>query len=268
MTKLPKYTENKMKGNIGEAFVQYVLSEFCLVHKIDGSNDVGNDMICELVKNEYPTNLLFYVQVKYTIRKPTIGEKTLGYWEGSPIPVYVFWVKDKDHKDGISESPQFNELLSRTKYKRYTPIIHGEKQQNDEKFINFDRTGFLNCLVEDYVRCQYRVGFTPIISPRDFLTFDDKVLLGLPKELFIENIVPSYRKNILENSSSNLLGIVISLFGRWDEKKNEKDRILALDLIKMARTLMEPQENFGFRQKVSNILDQYEKIFNNDIEQK
>lgn len=59
MTKLPTYPKRKMKGNIGEALAQYVLSNFCLVHKIDGSSDVGNNLVCELIKDEHPTNLLF-----------------------------------------------------------------------------------------------------------------------------------------------------------------------------------------------------------------
>src|SRR5687768_7189459 len=120
-TILPRYTDLKRKGNTGEALAQYIFSKFCLVHKIDGSNDIGNDFICELIKNQYPTNLLFYIQIKYTDRAPRIRKETLEYWKGSPIPVYLFWIKDNIPPGAFSNDALGKSYIS---YKRYTPILH------------------------------------------------------------------------------------------------------------------------------------------------
>ena len=55
---------------MGEAFVESILSEYAIVHKIDGSKDVGLDMLCEWVKGESPTQILFAIQVKTTRKLP------------------------------------------------------------------------------------------------------------------------------------------------------------------------------------------------------
>ena len=236
-TKLPKYTQSKMKGNIGEALVQYLLSSFCLVHKIDGSNDVGNDFICELIRDQYPTNLLFYVQVKYTKNPPTIRKETMTYWKGSPIPVYVFWIRDT----GLSPSSNppnsafIHNLATEAKYKRYTPILHGKHNNDDVSFRNFDKTSFLVDLMEDYQRSQYIKGFTPILKYRDFLTLEDKLEMGLPRhELKVRRIAQEYSKNILDNSWANLFSLAITLWSKDTKLSREK----AYKLIEVAISLI------------------------------
>lgn len=200
MTNLPQYTKNKMKGNIGEALVQYLLSSFCLVHKIDGSNDVGNDFICELIKENYPTNLLFYVQVKFTARSPRIRKETIEYWKGSPIPVYVIWVKG-DPPNSFTNNDSFDSDKSEKLYKRMTPFIHNPGKHKNEKFKKFEEKDFKRDLIVDYARTQYQKGFLPIIEPRDFLTLDEKLVLRLPKyQLPVRDVIPEYKDKILKRS--------------------------------------------------------------------
>ena len=266
MVNLPKYTKDKMKGNIGEAFVQYVLSKFCLVHKIDGSNDIGNDMICELIKEEYPTNLLFYVQVKYTNRKPTIKKETLEYWKNSPIPVYIFWVKDQGGNGGSGEEirADFEKLKSMATYRRCTPIVHGELEQNTQEFKHFERRNFLKDLIVDFTKCQYAAGFVPVISPRDFLSFGEKIEIGFQQQVLYVEDIKRYQKNILKNGWSNLFGIAVSLCERWEKDKNEEDRKRALQLVQLAKQLL--SGDYENSDRFSGILNEYEnklRVLNN-----
>ncbi len=91
-----KYTDRKKKGNKGAAYLEYKLTDFVLMHKIDEAKDLGNDFICELVDGESPTRVLFFIQCKAHKDKPNLekDKKTIGYWKGFNIPVYVFWVKN------------------------------------------------------------------------------------------------------------------------------------------------------------------------------
>lgn len=43
------YPKTKQKGNKGEALVEIALSEYSIVHKIDGSKDIGLDLLCEWI---------------------------------------------------------------------------------------------------------------------------------------------------------------------------------------------------------------------------
>ena len=152
---MTKYSENKRKGNIGEAFVQAILSSFCLVHKIDGSQDLGNDFICELTKGEFPTNILFYVQVKHWSSSPQTSQmqKQFEYWKGSPIPVFLFWLNAKKTIpfDKINEL-ELKEKIIELKYKRYTPITHGNTEPKIRTFKPFTKYEFLRDLMVDYAQ--------------------------------------------------------------------------------------------------------------------
>ena len=231
MYKLPKYTRNKMKGNIGEAFVQYILSKFCLVHKIDGSNDIGNDSICELIKNEYPTNLLFYVQVKHTERKPSVRKETLKYWKDSPIPVYLFWVKGKN----TSLNYKVESIEKYIKYKRFTPIVH-KSRHKDEDFKEYSEIKFKKDLLIDYARCQYYRGFTPIIKPKDFLVSNSNEFI-VPEDVFyIKDVIPEYKNEILDKSWVNLFTVAVLLYREGEKDKNTLEMALkAIDLADLLR---------------------------------
>jgi len=252
MPDLPTYSQNKMKGNIGEALAQYVLSRFCLVHKIDGSNDVGNDFICELIKNEYPTNLLFYVQVKYTKRKPYISKTTLEYWKDSPIPVYLFWIKDvpSGHADA-------RQLIAGAQYRRETPGLHGKTKT--EKFKHFDEGFFKKDLLIDYTRTQYFKGFTPILRPRDFLKIDDKIDLGFGiHHLYIEDVIPEYTDEVLAGSWVNFFSTAVLLF-RQERFVEAKAAILLAKMLCTAKA----REKYG---SIAAALDRYvERIAGDDL---
>lgn len=264
----PTYTDEKRKGNIGEAFVQYVLSSFCLVHKIDGSQDLGNDFICELMKGKYPTNILFYVQVKYWKDKPQDSQikKTIKYWKDSSIPVYLFWVEDK--KDEFLELTK-DMLRSDSKnpylqYKRYTPIVHGNKQEKMKKFIKFSINSFLENLMIDYVRCLYKRGMTTVIEKNAF-----KNINGVKSYLYVGDIIPQeYGKEIIENSWTNLLAAASSLLLEVSKHKSllevskHKSKLkLALKNIELAKDM------FNASKKAKIRYSGFDKVIN-DIEKK
>lgn len=251
--RLPQYTKNKMKGNIGEALVQFLLSKFSLVHKIDGSNDVGNDFICELIRDQSPTNLLFYVQVKFTKRKPIIKNETIEYWKGSPIPVYVFWIKDISHPSDPPGSLSLRDLENNTFYKRYTPVVHGAN--DNQEYIEFQKIPFFRDLLEDYLRTQYRKGQTPIIRYRDYLILEDKLEMGLPRYgLHIENIAQDYSQNILKNGWSNLYSLALILH----QSTEDSDKLKAIELLKIALSIITSDDREQYSQLISELERRYE----------
>ena len=235
MSNLPKYTREKMKGNIGEALVQYLLSHFCLVHKIDGSSDVGNDFICELIKENYPTNLLFYVQVKFWKSAPTPSPTTIEYWKGSPIPVYLFWIKG-DPPSSFLNGDLLNFRNSEKYYKRMTPKLHRPEKHKKERFKKFSEKEFKRDLIVDYARTQYQRGFLPVIEPKDFLTLDEKQVLGFPKyQLLIKDVIPEYKDQILKRSWVQPF-VTANLLSRFDQGLESLQ--IALKLIHVAQELL------------------------------
>lgn len=224
MARLPKYTQRKHKGNIGEAVAQFVLSIFSIVHKIDGSNDIGNDFICELVRDQYPTNLLFYIQVKYTQDAPSIRAETKSYWRGSPIPVYLFWIKDNGDPPILFQPKDVF-------YKRYTPILHNIKKHRNEKFKEFNENVFKRDLFVDYARTQYIKGFTPILEPGDFISFEKNKYLGPRYHLYFKDVIPEYKKQILRRGWVNAFVTAGLLKNRGEYKKALKAVDLGMALI-------------------------------------
>ncbi|MDD5415921.1 MAG: DUF4365 domain-containing protein [Candidatus Daviesbacteria bacterium] len=251
MHSLPVYTANKRKGNIGEALAQYIFSKFCLVHKIDGSNDLGNDFICELIRDQHPTNLLFYVQVKYTNNPPRIKEETKEYWKSSPIPVYIFWIKDK--KPPVIFDPDLFRK-AKTYYKRLTPLLHNESKHKNEKFKPYKEIDFKRDLIVDYVRTQYKEGFTPIIEPRAFLNIDEKLQTDLPQYAFyIRDVIPEYSEDILSKGWANLFSLAVILYKKGDRENLE----LAHHLIDLAITLYK-KERGEDDSRIYNSMVEYE----------
>jgi hypothetical protein len=204
-------------SHLGEGFFLSLLSEYAILHKVDGSNDIGIDYFCEWINqgNSESTNVLFAVQLKttrvdkiiltsvgtdserswlplYEIKwknkegksngkfDNTIESRTIEYWRGFEIPVYLFVIVTEEGK----ESKMF--------YKRYTPILHKTEKEEEIKFhlaskdnsfsafankIN-NKGGFCRDLYVDYIRCNYEKGAIIHKDPRD---------LGLnqfPKEKF------------------------------------------------------------------------------------
>jgi hypothetical protein len=254
---LPKYTIEKQKGNIGEALVQYLLSDFCLVHKIDGSNDVGNDFICELIRDQSPTNLLFYVQVKYTKNKPRIKKETLEYWKTSPIPVYIFWIKDKiPPRAGIILSPDHFKDVQKM-YKRCTPVVHNEIKHKNEDYKIFERKKFKRDLIIDYTRTQYKKGFAPVVQPRDFLTLEEKKEIGFPQYQFLINdVIKEYTKEIIAGGWSNLFSLAVSII---QNDSSINDNRLVQQLLIMSKELLERDEHMTDKKRFINLINEYIK---------
>ena len=191
----------------GEGFFLSLLSEFAILHKVEGGNDIGIDYFCEWInqENSESTNTLFAIQLKttkldkivlnftgedkgisglmsYEIKRKnkeglsvgsfdnTIGSRTVEYWRGFEIPVYLFVV-------ALGEGDQENQLF----YKRYTPILHKKEKSEEIKFrlvnkgnlflafaddVN-KKGGFCRDLYVDYIRCNYERGAIIHKNPRD-----------------------------------------------------------------------------------------------------
>lgn len=187
---MAKYPKSKQLGNKGESFFESLISDYALVHKIDGSKDVGVDFLCEWVHDENPTRLLFGVQVKtrsriimskvvgdtknlleqFTVSSIKIKKTTLDYWRGFDFPIFLFLVKIQNNKPDCF-------------YKRYTPILHNKSKELDEKFYkvigeegflaykykkDHERDGgFCRDLFIDHLRCQHNKGMLSGIDPKD-----------------------------------------------------------------------------------------------------
>ena len=241
MSDLPQYSDTKRKGNIGEAFVQCILSSFCLVHKIDSSQDLGNDFICEITKGKYPANILFYVQVKYWDREPKDSDikNKLEYWEGSPIPTYLFWIDAKNTIPfEIINNLAPDRIIDQLKYKRYTPIAHKNEEPKMKVFQSFSKRVFLRDLMVDYARCLYKRGMATVIKKEDFTEIDKaKVPLG-DNCLFVGDVIPNeYKSEFICNSWTNLLATAKSLY--VSNPGNEEHLKLALEHAQLASKMIE-----------------------------
>ncbi|OGI34298.1 MAG: hypothetical protein A2259_05070 [Candidatus Moranbacteria bacterium RIFOXYA2_FULL_43_15] len=219
--------------HFGEGFFLSLLSEYAILHKVEGGNDIGIDYFCEWInqENSESTNVLFAVQLKttqidkiiltsvgndserswlpqYEIKwkdkegksngnfDNTIKPKTIEYWRGFEIPVYLFVIVVEEGKE--------NKLL----YKRYTPILHRTEREgeikfhlanNENSFLAFankatSKGGFCRDLYIDYIRCNYEKGAIIHKDPRE---------LGLnqfPKEKFFfkDLLTEQYKDKVQE----------------------------------------------------------------------
>lgn len=202
------YLKSKQKGNKGEALVESILSDHAIVHKIDGSKDIGIDMICEWVNGERPTQLMFGVQVKtldikLKLKKEkskinwleeyngsvSIKQVTLDYWRGFDFPVFVFLVDLKS---------------SKIYYKRYTSIVHGLILHTVEPFYLATKGGKFQAYVQggkhtwgfcrdlffDHLRCQHNKGALSGVNPKDL------GLRGWTKEALYKGVFDQYKNRI------------------------------------------------------------------------
>lgn len=200
----PTVHESFRIGNRGEAFLEFIMSKHCLMHKVAGYKDVGIDYICEWLNGGKPSRILFGIQVKTTekdnvkmvyegIKKRLnelnyysiknfpwpIKETTVEYWMGFNIPLYLFCVIRNSEN-------QFN-----CYYSRLTPILHrsieGEIKEKIEeikksefyqanensKFLAVKEKekmdgGFVRDLFIDSVRCYYQNGSISYRNPKNF----------------------------------------------------------------------------------------------------
>jgi len=192
-----RYTIQAKTGIKGEAFFEFLLSDHALPHRIVGSKDIGIDYICEWTYGDKPTGILFAVQVKtfaeqiatptfvdihtthnglkrYEIRNSQlrIDRKTLNYWKGLGIPVFLFAVVVKAASQEVD-----------CFYRRYTPLLtttstdpcgrYYQSFYQANEGISFHafkdagkRTqGFARDLFIDHVRCSYAKGSITYLDP-------------------------------------------------------------------------------------------------------
>lgn len=181
----------------GEAFFEALISDYSIPHHIVGSKDLGIDYICEWVYGDRPTGLLFAVQVKtrskhnvglenlgihlrfnelqkYRIKSGMleINEKTMRYWRGLGMPVYLFVIVYSDSDDHGGQLDCF--------YKRFTPVLTSTRKQEEEDYYKVNdgttflafadkdtkKYGFARDLFIDLMRCSYSKGSISYISPR------------------------------------------------------------------------------------------------------
>ncbi len=204
-THLPKVPESFKIGNRGEAFLEFIMSKHCLMHKIAGYKDIGIDYLCEWLIGESPTRILFGLQVKSSnkddIKLESLGrnkgmngletfkfksnvpsweikDKTVNYWFGFDIPLYLFFVVK-------------NNSIFDCFYQRLTPKLHKidkkkarieiqNYKENDIYKVNegnefraiIDRGkqdgGFARDLFFDSVRCAYNSGSLKYKSGSEF----------------------------------------------------------------------------------------------------
>lgn len=192
-----KYTMQAKRGIKGEAFFESLISDYSIPHRIAGPKDIGIDYICEWVFGDRPTGILYAVQIKtfleetakpgfvevderlnglhkYRIANPNliIDEKTLHYWKGLGMPVYLFAIVQSFTNAGDERLDCY--------YKRFTPVLTTEKKQeeldfykvnNGTSFIAFAhpderRLGFARDLFIDYMRWSYYKGSITYLKPR------------------------------------------------------------------------------------------------------
>lgn len=260
----PKYTHKKHKGNVGEAAAQYFLSKFSLVHKIDGSNDLGNDFICELIKDTAPTNLLFYIQVKSWRSKPTVSKSTRKYWELSPIPVYIIWIKERA-KPGQPDEPlpdDPEELFDRIYYKRMTPELHNPRSHRSEKFKKYNDVEFRRDLMVDYTRTQNVKGLTPIINARDYLTINEKNLMDIDQYvLYIKDVIPEYKNVILKQAWVQNFAVAELLYNEGGNE-NYKKALQSIDLAVSMISDTEREKFYLYYERMKSLRTDLHKIMN------
>lgn len=179
------------------------MSKHFLLHKINGYKDVGIDYLGELLVEDTPSRIIFGIQVKTSENMKVevkskginrrlnelgkfsvssvafkIEEKTVNYWKGFGIPLYLFLVL-RSANSGTYDCY----------YSRLTPILHSNsdidtkikqihdgdfyKVNNGMDFCNIIKKesmdgGFSRDLFIDSLRCSYQNGSIFHRSPKEF----------------------------------------------------------------------------------------------------
>jgi len=198
--KLPTILEFCRIGNRGEAFLEFIMSKHCLMHRIVGYKDVGIDYICEWLKGNIPSRVLFGIQVKTSERsdiklinkgtnrglnelekfliKPLpfdIKPETFAYWEGLEIPLYLFSIIKNSENNFDCYYLRLTPILHKTNNNKLEEIKKGVffKANENSDFIDLVKKekmngGFVRDLFIDSVRCSYQNGNISYRNPKDF----------------------------------------------------------------------------------------------------
>ena len=224
-----KYTIQAKRGIKGEAFFESLVSDYSLPHRIVGPKDLGIDYICEWVYGDRPTGILYAVQIKtftqktakpqfveidrklnglhkYRIANPnlTIDEKTLHYWQGLGMPVYLFAIVQTSADTGDRERLDCY-------YKRFTRVLTTNTKQEELDFYkvndgtsfiafadpNERKLGFARDLFIDYIKWSYYKGSIVYLKPRTIglnqFAADDSVFIDILRE-YSERVCFTYTK--------------------------------------------------------------------------
>ena len=196
------YTTQARMGIKGEAFFELLLTDCALPHRIVGSKDIGIDYMCEWIYGDRPTGILFGAQVKtfsaknvkttfvdndrihngldrYQIRysKLRIDDKTLNYWKGLGIPVFLFAV-------AVKSSGQQMDCF----YRRYTPLLTTTSTDPSGKYY------------EGFYRANEGVSFCAFKDT-------DRRTQGFARDLFIDHVRCSYAKGLLTYLNPEIMGL-------------------------------------------------------------
>ncbi len=200
-----KYTVQARRGIKGEAFFESLVSDYCIPHHVIGPKDIGVDYICEWVYGDRPTGVLFAVQIKtfseetvrlefvavekglneldkYEIHNShlVIDERTLHYWQGLGMPVYLFVI--------IQGCTDAGEEKLDCYYKRFTPILTKEAKWTEPDFYQ---------------------GFYKVNKGSQFIAFKNprRRILGFARDLFIDHVRWCYYKGSITYLDPRSIGL-------------------------------------------------------------
>lgn len=223
-----KYTAQAKAAIKGEAFFEALVSDYSVPHHIVGPKDIGIDYICEWVYGDRPTGILYAAQVKtlsaHYVKPQFLGlkkgfnelnefrivnsnlhidERTLQYWRGFGMPVYLFVIL---HSEPLQQGGQLDCF-----YKRFTPVLTTNTTLEQENFYKVNegttflafadqqskKYGFARDLFIDLIGCSYYKGSISYISPRTIgleqFPQEETVFIDLLKE-YHENVYRTYAK--------------------------------------------------------------------------
>ena len=201
---LPKILESFRIGNSGEAYLEFIMSKHCLMHKISGYKDIGLDYLCEWLVGSSPTRILFGIQVKTSSLenieiKPlgrnkglnglekyqfahtpswNIEVNTINYWLGFEIPLYLFFV----FKNNSEFDCYYQRLTPKLHKKDRAKAIQQVQDYKDNELYKVNNGsdfraiiprgekdgGFARDLFFDSVRCAYYSGSPQYRDSREF----------------------------------------------------------------------------------------------------
>lgn len=198
-----KYTLQARRGIKGEAFFESLTCEHSIPHHVVGPKDLGIDYFCEWTYGDRPTGILYAAQVKTfsdrTAKPEFVGieeglnylrrhripnsnlrvtGKTLRYWRGLGIPVYLFAVVQ------ASDGNRGHHLDCY--YKRFTPILTADEVQPE-----YDHYG----------------GFFKVNAGNTFLAFRHPGAYGFARDLFIDHVRLCYHRGSLAYPDPRTLGL-------------------------------------------------------------
>ncbi len=231
-----KYTIQAKRSIKGEAFFESLISEYSIPHHVIGPKDLGIDFFCEWTFKDKPTGIFYAVQVKtfskqyakpkrqklnrrednngllkfrVSNRHLIIDKKTLRYWKGLGMPVYLFVVVEDviagNERSGLNcFYKRFTPFLTtKSKRKRISFYSSFYKVNDGTSLIAFakkkeQKLGFARDLYIDYMRSCYCRGSITYLNPRKMglKQFPDE------KDVVFTDLLGEYEKEVITTFKS------------------------------------------------------------------